>query len=174
VRTYGPAHAVVTHSLGGAATALAAQWGLDAGRFAFLAPPVNPGAWAIPFAAALGLRRDVIDGLRARSERRLRIRWTDLDVPAIAGRMARPLLVVHDRDDATVPWLDGATIADAWPGARLLTTSGLGHRGVVRDSGVVAEVVRFVSEGGTTGHAGDSTEGERLERELFSPDLRGC
>ena len=173
VRTYGPAHAVVTHSLGGAATALAAHWGLDAGRFAFLAPPVNPAAWAIPFAAALGLRPDVIEGLRARSERRLRIRWTDLDVPTIAGRMARPLLVVHDRDDATVPWLEGATIADAWPGARLVTTSGLGHRGVVRDPAVVAEVVRFVSGGGTAQPAGDgATEAERLERELFSPDLR--
>lgn len=173
VRTYGPAHAVVTHSLGGAATALAAHWGLDARRFAFLAPPVNPAAWTIPFAAALGLRRDVIDGLRVRSERRLRIRWTDLDVPAIAARMARPLLVVHDRDDTTVPWLDGATIADAWPGARLLTTNGLGHRGVVRDPVVVAEVVRFVSGGDTAVPAGGgSTEAERLERELFNPDLR--
>jgi pimeloyl-ACP methyl ester carboxylesterase len=173
VRTYGPAHAVVTHSMGGAATALAVRWGLDARRFAFLAPPVNPAAWVIPFAAALGLRPDVIEALRARSEHRLRIRWTDLDVPTIAGRMARPLLVVHDRDDATVPWLDGATIADAWPGARLVTTSGLGHRGVVRDPAVVAEVVRFVNGGGAAERAGDgATEAERLERELFSPDLR--
>jgi hypothetical protein len=173
VRTYGPAHAVVTHSMGGAATALAVRWGLDARRFAFLAPPVNPAAWVIPFAAALGLRPDVIEALRARSEHRLRIRWTDLDVPTIAGRMARPLLVVHDRDDATVPWLDGATIADAWPGARLVTTSGLGHRGVVRDPAVVAEVVRFVTGGGAAERAGGgATEAERLERELFSPDLR--
>jgi len=169
VQTYGPAHAVVTHSMGGAATALAADWGLDARRFAFLAPPANPAAWAIPFAAALGLRPGVIDGLLARSERRLRIRWIDVDVPTITGRMARPLLVVHDRDDATVPWIDGATIADAWPGASLLTTSGLGHRGVVRDPTVVAEVVRFVSDDAAAGRA---TEAERLERELFSPDLR--
>jgi pimeloyl-ACP methyl ester carboxylesterase len=60
--------------------------------------------------------------------------------------MARPLLVVHDRDDVTVPWLDGATIADAWPGARLMMTGGLGHRGIVRDPGVVGEVVRFLKE----------------------------
>jgi len=172
-RTYGPAHAVVSHSLGGAATALAAHWGLDARRFVFLAPPVNPAAWVIPFADALGLRGDVLDRLRARSERRLRIRWTDLDVPAIAARMMRPLLVAHDRDDATVPWLDGATIADAWPGARLLTTSGLGHRGVIRDAAVVKEVVRFVSEGRPAGRPlGGRDEAERLEQELFNPDLR--
>jgi pimeloyl-ACP methyl ester carboxylesterase len=145
-RTYGPAHAVVTHSMGGAAAALAAGWGFDARRYVFLAPPANPASWAIPFATALGLRREVVEALRARSERRLRIHWTDLDVPAIARRMARPLLVVHDRDDVTVPWLDGATIADAWPGARLMTTGGLGHRGIVRDPGVVGEVVRFLKE----------------------------
>lgn len=173
VEAYGPAHAVVGHSLGSAAATLAAHWGLDARRFVFLAPPVNPAAWAIPFAAALGLRRDVVEALRTRSERRLRIRWADLDVPSMAARMARPLLVVHDRDDATVPWLDGATIADAWPGARLLTTSGLGHRGVVRDPAIAKEIVRFVSSGRTTWRTvGGRNEAERLERELFNRDLR--
>lgn len=170
VEAYGPAHAVITHSMGGAATTLAAHWGLDARRYVFAAPPVNPASWVIPFAAALGLRGDVLDGLRARSERRLRIRWSDLDVPSMAAGMARPLLVVHDRDDDTVPWLDGATIADAWPGARLLTTSGLGHRGVTRDPAVIREIVRFVSEAERPLRSGD--EAERLEQELFNRDLR--
>ena len=37
-------------------------------------------------------------------------------------------------------------IAAAWPGARLLTTDGLGHRRVLRDAGVVAEAAGFVLE----------------------------
>ena len=103
----------------------------------------------------------------------LRIAATTAETYPMVGRMGRPLLVVHDRDDATVPWLDGATIADAWPGARLLTTSGLGHRGVARDPAVVSEVVRFVSGGGMLERAVDgSTEAEQSERELFNPDLR--
>jgi len=55
-----------------------------------------------------------------------------------------PLLVIHDRDDPTVPWADGAAIATAWPGAELVTTTGLGHRDLLRDASVVARAVAFV------------------------------
>ena len=55
-----------------------------------------------------------------------------------------PLLVFHDRDDAEVPWSDGAAIAGAWPGARLVTTAGLGHRRILRDERVVSQAVAFV------------------------------
>jgi len=52
--------------------------------------------------------------------------------------------VIHDREDAEVPWQEGAIIAQAWPGATLSTTSGLGHRRIVRDRHVVREAVNFV------------------------------
>jgi hypothetical protein len=58
--------------------------------------------------------------------------------------MRMPLLVIHDRDDAEVPWQDGAMIAQAWPRATLSTTSGLGHRRIVRDAEVIREAVGFL------------------------------
>ena len=54
-----------------------------------------------------------------------------------------------DRDDDEVAWTDGAAIAEAWPGARLVTTTGLGHRRILRDAQVVSQAVSFVS-GATT------------------------
>jgi pimeloyl-ACP methyl ester carboxylesterase len=56
-----------------------------------------------------------------------------------------PLLLVHDRQDAETSWADSAAIAQAWPGSRLVTTTGLGHRRILRDPAVVAEVVGFVA-----------------------------
>ncbi|HJS48219.1 MAG TPA: alpha/beta fold hydrolase [Gemmatimonadales bacterium] len=144
VADQGPAHAIVAHSMGASATALAASLGVPAGRFAFLAPAANPASFAIPFARALGAAPEVMRRARARSERRLRFSWNDLDVPRMSERMSAPLLVVHDRQDQVVPFSDGERIAAAWPGARLLATEGLGHRGVIRDPGVVGEVVGFV------------------------------
>jgi hypothetical protein len=47
---YGPPRAVVAHSLGAAATTLAANWGMAAERFALLAPAGNPAAFAEEFA----------------------------------------------------------------------------------------------------------------------------
>jgi pimeloyl-ACP methyl ester carboxylesterase len=62
----------------------------------------------------------------------------------MAAALAAPLLVMHDRDDPTVPWAEGAAIASAWRGAELVTTSGLGHRDIVRDPDVVARAVAFL------------------------------
>jgi pimeloyl-ACP methyl ester carboxylesterase len=61
-----------------------------------------------------------------------------------------PVLLVHDRDDRETAWSGGRDLSRAWPGARLLTTSGLGHRRILSDPKVVAEAVQFV--------AGDSAE----------------
>src|SRR5438094_395807 len=62
------------------------------------------------------------------------------------ARFVAPLLVVHDRDDAEVPWQDGAIIARIWPGAVFSTTGGLGHRRILRDPCVVRGVTAFVAE----------------------------
>jgi pimeloyl-ACP methyl ester carboxylesterase len=136
---------VIAHSMGASATALAASWGLEARRFVFLAPAANPVEWAASFANVLGLTATVMHRLRSRSERRLRINWDELDVRIHARRMTAPLLVLHDHLDDTVPFANGADIARAWPGARLIETSGLGHTDLLRDPTVIAEVLRFTS-----------------------------
>lgn len=170
---HGPARAVIAHSMGGSATALAASWGVPVGRLVFLGAPTDPAAFVAPFATALGLRDEVVAAMRTRSERRIRFRWSGLDVLALAPHRAEPLLVVHDRDDETVPFVNGVAIAAAWPGARFVATRGLGHRGLVRDPAVVAEVVRFVSEAGE-GRDVRVAAGEdaQLEHELYYRDRR--
>lgn len=142
---FGPAHAVIAHSLGASATILASSWGLPASRYALLAPASNPAAFAEAFARVLGAREDVMLLLRANSERRLRFKWSDLDLCRVVMGHTAPALVVHDQGDDVVPFTEGAAIAASWPEARLFPTTGLGHRGLVREPGVVAEVVRFVS-----------------------------
>ena len=82
--------------------------------------------------------------MRGRLERRLGFSWKDLNIPAFAPDMRVPLLVVHDRDDREVGWSDGAAIAQSWPGAELMTTTGLGHHRIVSDSAVIRQVVTFL------------------------------
>jgi pimeloyl-ACP methyl ester carboxylesterase len=161
----GVAHAVIAHSFGCAGTALALSWGLEVERLAFLAPAADPPSWVQPFARSLGIRPEIMEQMRMRSERRIRHRWADMNVCDIARRLpaAAPLLIVHDRGDETVSWNDGVAIAAAWPGARFLTTEGLGHRGVTHSEDVVREVVAFVT--GDTAPRGSPSS--RLEHELF-------
>lgn len=170
VDLHGPARAVVAHSFGAAAATLAARWGLVAERFVLLAPPADPAAFAGDFAVALGARPDVMARMRARSERRLRFSWTELDVRGAATRMTAPVLVVHDETDDVVPFTEGAAIAASWPGARLFATTGLGHRGVVRDPRIIDEVVRFVDERRQS--RPQLAEVAQLEHELFYRESR--
>jgi pimeloyl-ACP methyl ester carboxylesterase len=141
----GPAHAVIGHSFGAVGTAFALRAGLPVGRAVFVAPPASPTAWTSRFARELGIAPAVMRRMQVRAERRLGFGWADLELPAIGRDLDVPLLVAHDRDDPEVPWSDGAAIAAAWPGARVVTTTGLGHRRILRDPELVARVVSFVA-----------------------------
>jgi pimeloyl-ACP methyl ester carboxylesterase len=146
VTRYGPAHAVIAHSMGCAAAAYAMDGGLPAGRVALLAPMASPETYARQFAAVLGFGERTYRRLIARVERRVGFPMHRFDLPAIGRTLTvPPTLVVHDRDDSSTPVTDGEAVAAAWPGSRLLVTSGLGHRRLLRDPGVVTEVVDFVA-----------------------------
>jgi pimeloyl-ACP methyl ester carboxylesterase len=183
VAQLGTAQGVVAHSLGAAAVAFAWREGLPVGRLAFIGPPADPLTWVARFGRQLGLGPAVMAEMRRHSEQRIQASWDDLPlVPMRGPAAAPPLLVVHDRDDREVPSTDGAAIAAAWPGARLLETGGLGHRRVLRDPAVVASVAAFLA-----GDAAAPAEEERcahgrgvrsgceacrLEHELFVPARR--
>ena len=85
--------------------------------------------------------------MRRNLESRLRISWDELHVPTLARGMTAPALIVHDRNDPDVPYTHGEEIAAAWPGAELVTTSGLGHRAILRDREVVRRTVGFLGTG---------------------------
>lgn len=174
----GPLHGVVAHSLGATATALALREGLSVGRVVFLGPAADPPAWVEPFARTLGLAPEVVGRLRARSERRLGLGWAELNLPAFAGSLDVPALILHDTEDTEVPLADGVAIAAAWPGARLVTTTGLGHYRLLRDPAVAARAVEFLAEGAACAGCerpaagGGPCEPCRLEQELFDREAR--
>jgi TAP-like protein len=147
VAANGPAHALVAHSLGATAAAYAMRGGLRVERAAFVAPMADPLPYTRTFAGRLGFGERVRTRLVSRIERRVGMPLSAFDVPAMAGQVPTPpLLLVHDRHDTETAWADSAAIARSWPGARLVSTSGLGHRRILRDPAVVAEVTGFVLE----------------------------
>jgi pimeloyl-ACP methyl ester carboxylesterase len=86
-----------------------------------------------------------------------------------------PLLVFHDAGDSVVPPEDGRAIAAAWPGARLVTTTGLGHRTIVRAPEIVGEATAFIAgEGLRLAATQQPPRGEAhwIERHLFERERR--
>jgi pimeloyl-ACP methyl ester carboxylesterase len=100
------------------------------------------GAAAVALALANGL-----DAARA-----VLIAAPARDVTPLAPRLRVPALIVHDWDDPIVPFADGEAIAQAWPGARLLATSGLGHWRILTAAAVTQGVSEFLA-----GHAAGLT-----------------
>jgi pimeloyl-ACP methyl ester carboxylesterase len=164
VRWAGDVHALVGHSVGGAATLLATRYGVSARRYALVAPPRSPAAFVSGFSRAFGLDDRVRARMIARIEGRYGLTLAELDMRKDAAKLERPLLVVHDEDDLVVPASDGSLLAGAAPRGRLVTTQGLGHRRVLRAAEVLEHVVHFVTDGTPAPSFAEALEGELFFR----------
>jgi len=140
----GDVSGVVGHSLGGAASIFAMGRGLRPAPMVAISAPAEPGAFFQRFARHLRLTSRVRERIRESLEARFALRWSELDIPAIAARNRQPLLVIHDVDDHDVPIDDGRAIASAARG-ELVETRGLGHRAIMRDPEVVRATVAFLA-----------------------------
>ena len=144
---FDPAYGLVGHSLGGAAVSLAMRDGLKPARAVLLAPPSDVYLFSQAFAEHLRIPHRARTLMRQNLESRLRISWDQLHIPTLARGMSAPVLIIHDQNDREVPYAQGSAIAEAWPGAELFTTSGLGHRAILRDREVIRRTVEFLGAG---------------------------
>lgn len=165
------ARAAVGHSMGGAAVAFAAAHGLDLAAAALVAPPRTPVPFVDALAGALRISAPVRAALDDGIVRRVGVPFDGVDVARCAPTAPPPVLVVHDEHDGEVPLSAGTGVARAWQG-RLVVTSGLGHRRILRDAAVVDEVVRFVVAPLPRCGCGRLAEGRGAEDDV--PRCAGC
>ncbi len=142
-RRLGPVHAVIAHSLGGAAAALALQRGLAAKRAVLLAAPAEMPLFARRFAAAMGLGPRGSAAMVEEMGRRVG-GAESIDLTRLGPAQTAKLLLLHDPADREVPFAECERIAAAWPGARLQPVPGRGHTRMLRDPEVVRAAVEFI------------------------------
>lgn len=176
-RVFGPGCGLIAHSLGAPAAAFAMRRGFAAERAVFVAPAANPGDWLRRFARRLDISPRVMTAMRERSERWLGASWTEVSPAGMAAGQQTPLLVVHDQEDREVSFAHGEAVASSWAGARLLETTGLGHRRILRDSSVVAQVVSFIASAAARASAAGAGQSclsglASLERHLYDREAR--
>ena len=143
-RHYGAAAAVIGHSLGGAAAALALARGLVAERAVLIAPAADPLAAVERFARFVWLAGYLGQRMFARFEQAMRFDVDELQAHRNAPLIGRPALIVHDLEDREVPWSEGERYARFWHDSRLLSTRGLGHNRIADDQDVIAAALRFL------------------------------
>jgi pimeloyl-ACP methyl ester carboxylesterase len=141
---YGPAAAVIGHSLGGTASAVALARGLEAERAILIAPAADPFAAMERFSRFVRLGSGFARHLAALFERETHVPVAELQAHRNAPSIGRPALIVHDLEDKEVSWAEGERYARLWPGARMLSTCGLGHNRIADHPDVIADALRFL------------------------------
>jgi len=141
---YGNAALAVGHSLGGAAVTLAQDESWHADRLILVAPAADMKAAARRFFRFVHLAGYLREPFYAWLHRRTGVHIDELRVERKLPMLGQPALIVHDLDDADVPWGEGERYAQHWPGARLYTTEGLGHRRVLDAPEVIEAALAFV------------------------------
>jgi pimeloyl-ACP methyl ester carboxylesterase len=143
-RKFGSAAAVIGHSLGGAAAALALSRGLKAERAILIAPAADPVDAGYRFARFVGMAEYLCRRMFDMFQARLGISFEEQQAQRVVPAIGRPALIVHDLEDPDVPWSEGERYARYWPDSRLMTTRGLGHRRIVDDPAVIAAGLEFL------------------------------
>jgi pimeloyl-ACP methyl ester carboxylesterase len=149
---FGPAEAVVAHSMGTISTYLALRFGwLGTERLVFLAPMVEARSLFDQFQAALGFGPRVRAAFDRAVDEFVGVPVAEFDARFQARHVEpRPTLVITDRGDRQTPFDDVVGFAESI-GAPLVTTEGLGHRKILRDPAVVERVVDFIGPAASLG-----------------------
>ncbi len=160
-RGFGPFHAVIGHSFGALAALVATAGGVSTGRVVAISAPADADALLAAFGRLMRLDEPTAAALRTTFAHRYFPgdpdpfpRVSALHQPLPAGT---ELLVVHDRGDRKVPYEQAARIAAANPGARLVTTEGLGHARILAAVEMLDPVLEFLAEPVAAGQSVDSS-----------------
>lgn len=150
---FGPARALVAHSMGAVAGLLALKYGwLSTERLVFLAPMSRFSTQFQDFERLFGLGPRVRRRVDEAVAKRVGVPVEEFDVGHLAGQVGPlPTLVVHDRTDRQTAHDESAALIRQLPDARMITTHGLGHRRLLQDPQVIHAVSAFVGGAGLLG-----------------------
>lgn len=144
---YGAFDAVITHSFGGPCIATAVQRGFTTKRIASICPPATTIGLVEKFNSTLHIPEKAASNMIRHIETTFgKTIWEDISMINTAKALTMPGLLIHDSNDADIPWQEGQAVAQAWNNASFVKTSGLGHRRILRDAGVIETTVRFIND----------------------------
>ncbi|MFO7769438.1 MAG: alpha/beta hydrolase [bacterium] len=140
-------HGIIAHSVGCWAAAVGMRRGLGVRRAVFVSPPGDLDYFAVFFTRQMGFTDEVRERMEEVFRERTGVPWDTLQPERMAPPDPPPLLVFHDQEDSVVPEEHARRVVEAWKGAGLVETRGLGHRKILRDPEVVSRAVDFITQG---------------------------
>ena len=144
-KKYGDFDAAITHSVGGMILTFAMSLGLKVDRAALICPPNNFQIILDNFKSVLRLPGSVAQVMERKTfAMHGQVIQNLVDVETNVKTLPCKALIIHDEDDMETSWHSSEKIAQAWPGAKLIKTQGLGHRRIIQDQQVIQHIVDFL------------------------------
>lgn len=142
----GPFDALVAHSMGCAAAAMAAVRGVRLRGMVFLAPPLSQLDRVERMCQRLGIEGEVAVHFRAAVARKTGMSFEEADMFHVAAQAPCPLLALHDPADDSTDYAATERFVGQWRGARLVACPGRGHYRLLSTPDVVRQGVEFVAK----------------------------
>lgn len=147
---YGRPAALIGHSLGALAIACRhangpPDWASELKAVALISMPSGAEFLLRKFMQMTGLSAATESRLRERFRVRFHAQPADYASMPGAGRIAAPVLLVHDPSDDIVPYEHSAELFPQLQNAQFITTEGLGHSLLTRDAATITRIVEFIA-----------------------------
>ena len=143
-RIVGPVHAAIGHSFGGAALGAGLVYGFRPKRIVIISSPTRVSRIPVLLAKTAGLPPPAMKEFVKHLDRDAGRPSRELDLVSTAPPAGIPGLLIHDLEDAVIPYGEAEALANAWPGLKVMTTRGKGHRDILSAPEVLRTIVEFV------------------------------
>lgn len=142
---HGPFEAIVSHSIGSAASLNAiANHGLTAKKAVLLGAPGAIETIVSVFCKRLKFKETIKDFLIDHLKKNYGEDYEQYSVTRFASKMTIPGLIIHDVYDHDVSVEDARENHKAWKNSEYLETKGLGHRLILSDETVINRIITFL------------------------------
>ncbi len=137
--------ALIAHSMGCAAAAMAVVKGATVHGLVFLAPPVSQLDRVERMCRRMAIEAETAGFFRAAVERRTGLPYAEADMFPVAQQAPCPLLALHDPADDSTDYAATERFVAQWRGAQLVPCPGRGHYRLLSTPEVVRRAVEFIA-----------------------------
>lgn len=145
-KQYGSTYAIIGHSFGGAASALAIHRGLKAQKLIMIATPSDLLKVFDSFSGFLNLSRESKSAFQKYVELDAKHAAQDLSPLEIAKDIYAPTLLIHDPLDREVPFSHAERALKAWPNAEICAIEKAGHYRILKNDQAIQMAIAFLKK----------------------------
>ena len=142
----GDFHAIIGHSMGAGAAAIAVGKGVKTDKLVLISGPSSIENVLRRFSGFVGLNKNATHKFIDFIGQYVGVTAIEIDASKLLQASDTPALLIHDEHDIEVPFSESKRLASVFNQSELFITKGLGHRNILKSDEVFAKISSFVNK----------------------------